>query len=134
MTPRAHVPCRSAHVAVGVGTVRKVSRASPGNHRSDERHFLSATASNRSVLFVSHKIRILEIDCYTVRRELSGYLEGDLTPQLRLQIEDHLENCDRCTAVYDGIRNVMQLVADEKAIELPRGFSGRLYRRLFRIQ
>lgn len=86
------------------------------------------------MLFVPRKLRVLEIDCYAVRRELSDYLEGDLTAQLRLQIEDHLENCDRCTAVYDGIRNVMQLVADEQAIELPRGFSGRLYRRLFRIQ
>ena len=86
------------------------------------------------MLFVSRKLSVLEIDCYTVRRELSDYLEGDLTAQLRLQIEGHLENCDRCTAVYDGIRNVIQLVANEKAIELPRGFSGRLYQRLFRIQ
>jgi predicted anti-sigma-YlaC factor YlaD len=61
---------------------------------------------------------------------LSDYLEGDLTPQLRLQIEEHLQSCDHCTAVYDGLRNVLRLLAAEKAIELPEGFSRRLYERL----
>jgi putative zinc finger protein len=134
MILRAHAPRRNAHVQWESELSEKFRAQARGTTSADERHFLSATASNRSVLFVSHKLRVLGIDCYTVRRELSDYLEGDLTPQLRLQIEDHLENCDRCTAVYDGIRNVMQLVADEKAIELPTGFSRRLYRRLFRIQ
>jgi anti-sigma factor (TIGR02949 family) len=99
-----------------------------------ERHFLSATASNRPVLVVSRKPRIVEIDCYQVRRELSDYLDGDLTPELRVRIEDHLEDCRHCTAVYDGLRNVVRLLGDEKAIELPGGFSQRLYRRLFRVQ
>ena len=91
-------------------------------------------ASNRPVLVVSHKSRTVGIDCYQVRRELSHYLEGDLTPELRVRIEDHLERCRHCTAVYDGMKNVVQLLGDEKAIELPKGFSDRLYRRLFRVQ
>jgi hypothetical protein len=100
----------------------------------DERHFRSAWASNRSVLVVSRKSRTVEIDCYQVRRELSDYIEGDLTPELRVQIEDHLERCRHCTAVYDGMKNIVRLLGDEKAIELPKGFSERLYRRLFRVQ
>ena len=83
---------------------------------------------------VSRKPRVVEIDCYAVRRELSNYLENDLTPQLRFRIEGHLENCSQCTAVYDGMQNAVQLLGDEKAIELPRGFSQRLYRRLFSIR
>jgi len=121
-------------VAVGFGTVRKVSQISWKQKGIGQRHFHGLTASNRSVLFVSRKPRVLEIDCYAVRRELSNYLEGDLTPELRVQIEDHLGTCSHCTAVYDGMRNVVQLLGDEKAIELPKGFSQRLYRRLFRVQ
>ena len=86
------------------------------------------------MLIVSRKPRVVEIDCYTVRRELSNYLEDDLTPQARFRIEGHLEDCSHCTAVYDGMRNVVQLLGDEKAIELPTGFSQRLYKRLFPIQ
>ncbi len=86
------------------------------------------------MLVVSRKPRVVEIDCYAVRGELSNYLEDDLTPQLRFRIEGHLENCSHCTAVYDGMRNVLRLLGDEKAIELPTGFSQRLYKRLFPIQ
>ncbi len=95
-----------------------------------KRHLLSVTASNGSVVFVSRKTSAVEIDCYQVRRELSDYLEGDLTPKLRLQIEDHLQSCSHCMAVYDGLRNVVRLLGDEKIIELPDGFSRRLYKRL----
>ena len=95
-----------------------------------ERHLLRVPASYGSVVFVSRKLGFIEIDCYQVRQELSDYLEGDLTPQLRLQIEEHLQSCDHCTAVYDGLRNVLRLLAAEKAIELPEGFSRRLYERL----
>jgi putative zinc finger protein len=98
-----------------------------------ERHLLSVTASNGSAVCVSHKASVIEIDCYQVRRELSDYLEGDLTPRFRLQIEEHLKSCDHCRAVHDGTRNVVRLLGDEKAIELPQGFSQRLYKRLFTV-
>jgi len=79
---------------------------------------------------VPQKIRLVEIDCYAVRRELSNYLDDDLTPELRLQIERHIENCHHCTAVYDGMKDVVRLLNNKKTIDLPQGFSGRLYRRL----
>jgi Putative zinc-finger len=98
-----------------------------------ECHFLSIAASHGSVVFVSRKPAVIEIDCYQVRRELSDYLEGDLTPQLRLRIEQHLQTCDHCRAVYDGLRNIVRLLGDEEVIELPEGFSQRLYKRLLPV-
>jgi len=98
-----------------------------------ERHLLVVAASNGSVVFVSRKLGFIEIDCYQVRRELSDYLEGDLTPELRLQLEEHLQTCDHCRAVFDGLRNIVRLLGDEEAIELPEGFSQRLYNRLFPV-
>jgi predicted anti-sigma-YlaC factor YlaD len=77
----------------------------------------------------SQKLGPVEIDCYAVRRELVNYMEADLTPELRTRVDYHLQNCDHCTAVYDGVRNVVQLLGNENAIDLPRGFSQRLYRR-----
>ena len=62
----------------------------------------------------------VEIDCYQVRRELSDYLEGDLTPQLRLRIEEHLRTCDHCTAVYDGLRNIVQLAGRRRGYRTAR--------------
>ena len=85
------------------------------------------------VVFVSHKPRFIEIDCSRVQRELSDYLEGDVTPQLRLRIEEHLQSCDHCRAVYDGLRNIVHLLGHEETVELPKGFSQRLYKRQFPV-
>lgn len=70
------------------------------------------------------------ITCDDVRRELSNYIEDDVTPELRARIEEHVSACPGCRAVYDGVRNVLTLVGSGEMIELPRGFSTRLFRRL----
>jgi Putative zinc-finger len=75
---------------------------------------------------VSEKVRIVEITCDEVRRELVEYMEGDLKPDLRLRIDQHLDHCEHCTAIYDGVRNVVELIGAQGSIELPKGFSQRL--------
>jgi predicted anti-sigma-YlaC factor YlaD len=72
----------------------------------------------------------MEISCAEVRRELSNYLENDITPELRVRVEQHVVRCPGCKAVYDGVKNVIRLVSAEGVIELPEGFSRRLYTRL----
>jgi len=78
--------------------------------------------------------KTVEVDCYRVRRELVNWMEDDLTADLRAQVDLHLQNCQHCTAVYDGARNVVRLLSDEKAFDLPPGISDRLYQRLFRAR
>jgi hypothetical protein len=72
----------------------------------------------------------LLITCIEVRRELSNYMDEEVTPELRSRIEEHVSTCSGCKAIYDGLRNVLTLVTATELIELPRGFSARLYRRL----
>ena len=66
------------------------------------------------------------INCREVLRELSNYLESDLEPELRSQLDSHLAQCRHCTAVYQGTQNLLTLVAGGKVFELPEGFSQRL--------
>ena len=75
-------------------------------------------------------VQILELDCYAVRRELVNWMEDELPPHLRKEVDLHLQNCNHCKAIYDGARNVVRLVGDERAIELPPDLSRRLYQRL----
>ena len=72
----------------------------------------------------------MEISCLEVIRELSNYIDQEITTDLKTQIEAHLPHCKHCTAVYDGSRNVIRLVADERSFELPTGFSQRLRARI----
>lgn len=72
----------------------------------------------------------MQISCLEVIRELSNYIDKDVTPQLRDQIIAHLPGCSHCTAVYDGLRNTIRLTGDGRAFELPAGFSQRLRAKL----
>ena len=74
--------------------------------------------------------RLVEISCLQVIRELSNYIDKDVTPQLREQIVAHLPGCSHCTAIYDGLRNTITLTGDGRAFELPAGFSQRLRAKL----
>jgi len=79
---------------------------------------------------VDRQEQLVEITCQEVWQELTNYMEGDVTAELREQIAEHLRGCAHCTAVYDGSRNVVQLLGSGKTFELPGGFSRRLYDRL----
>jgi anti-sigma factor (TIGR02949 family) len=75
---------------------------------------------------------VVEISCEEVWREISNYLEGEISAEMRARMEEHFKGCKHCTAVLDGTRNVVQLVGDATVFEVPAGFSNRLYRRLNR--
>jgi anti-sigma factor RsiW len=70
------------------------------------------------------------LNCQHVWREISNYIENDIDPELRANIEDHLAHCRHCAAVLDSTRNILYLIADERTFELPGGFSERLHARL----
>jgi len=73
---------------------------------------------------------VIEISCVHVWKEISNYIDGDLDPALRERMSAHFKSCAHCSAILDGTRNVVGLVADGKTFDLPRGFSERLKQRL----
>jgi len=74
--------------------------------------------------------RPIEIDCLEVWRQISNYLEGEVDSALRANMASHFKYCAHCSAVLDGTRNVMKLVGDGKAFEIPAGASQRFYKKL----
>ena len=74
----------------------------------------------------------LRIDCKHVWDHISAYIDGEVDAALRAEIDRHLETCEICSAVLDSTRNVVVLIADNRAFELPAGFSNRLHGRLDR--
>ena len=74
--------------------------------------------------------QLVDLDCRELWRELVNYMEGGLTPGMRERIQLHLRGCRQCQSVYDGSNNVVRLLGDKNAIELPQGFSQRLHARL----
>jgi hypothetical protein len=75
----------------------------------------------------------IEISCVEVWREISNYLEEEISPEMRERMEAHFKVCSHCTAVLDGTRNVVELVGDGKLFPMPDGFSKRLYKKLQKL-
>jgi anti-sigma factor (TIGR02949 family) len=73
---------------------------------------------------------VIEISCLEVWREISNLIDGEIAPELRARMEAHFNSCAHCSAVLDGTRNVVKLVADGVEYDLPEGFSQRLYKRI----
>jgi anti-sigma factor (TIGR02949 family) len=74
----------------------------------------------------------MSITCEEVLQELSKYIDDEISPELREAVEQHLSWCRNCTVTLDGTRNVLRLICDQRAFELPEGLSKRLYGKLQR--
>ena len=70
------------------------------------------------------------VNCEHVWREISNYLDDEVSLEMRQAMEAHFRICKNCTAVLNGTRNVVQVYGDGRLFELPAGFSRRLQRRL----
>jgi hypothetical protein len=69
---------------------------------------------------------IVEISCFEVWKRISDYVDNDVDPDLKARLEFHFERCKDCRAILDGMRNVVALVGDEEAFDLPDTVSRRL--------
>ena len=73
---------------------------------------------------------IVEIECAEVWRQISDYLDDEVDPGLRARMSSHFKDCAHCSAVLDGTRNVVKLVGDGRAFEIPSGANERFYKKL----
>jgi predicted anti-sigma-YlaC factor YlaD len=72
----------------------------------------------------------MKLECKNVWEHISEYLDHQLDAELLKEIENHLENCEVCSAILDSTRNILVLTADGRTYELPLGYSERLHKRL----
>lgn len=77
-------------------------------------------------------MRVIEISCQDVWREISNYVDDNADSELKARMEAHFRLCRHCTAVLDGTRNVVKLAGGGMLLEMPEGFSHRLLEKLRR--
>ena len=68
------------------------------------------------------------VTCEQVRKELSNFLDDDVAPELRAEMQEHLRQCHRCSVLADTTRKVLFIVGDDRVFEIPVGYSERLHR------
>ena len=73
---------------------------------------------------------IIELTCTDAWREVSEMIDGTLDPEMEERMRLHFSHCAHCKAVYDGTRNLVRLMADDRFFDVPAEMSERLARRL----
>jgi hypothetical protein len=58
------------------------------------------------------------IACSDFLAEIGNYLEDDVAPDVRAQLEAHLKHCSSCTVLVDSTRKTLKVVTDSGSFEL----------------
>jgi len=73
------------------------------------------------------------MDCRDVLANLSCYVNGDGSAELRKTLEEHIAHCRPCRVVFDTTGKTLRIVLDVEPFEVPLAVSARLYARLERV-
>jgi hypothetical protein len=57
--------------------------------------------------------------CRDVWPQVSNYVDGELLPVLRAEIDQHVAGCPRCASVLRGTQNVIRLYRDPRMMLVP---------------
>jgi anti-sigma factor (TIGR02949 family) len=70
-------------------------------------------------------------DCQEYLRQISDYIDGELSPDLCAKLEEHLSGCNHCMVVVNTLKRTIELYQEEEnATSLPAEAKKRLYSRL----
>jgi anti-sigma factor RsiW len=67
------------------------------------------------------------LNCKSVIREISDYIDGELDLRMKQELEHHLEHCEECKMVVDQTRLTVDVFCDSKPVELPADVKSRLH-------
>lgn len=60
------------------------------------------------------------ISCEEFFAEFADYLEGQVSVEVRQELELHLSQCRACHVLYDSSRKTIKIVSESDSFELPQ--------------
>jgi hypothetical protein len=60
------------------------------------------------------------ITCEEFFSEFADYLENQVSPEVRQELELHLSQCRACHVLYDSTRKTVKIVSESDSFELPQ--------------
>jgi len=70
------------------------------------------------------------LSCEDVRAALGDYIDGDVSTDIRRELDRHLAECRTCQVLYDTTRKTLRIVTDVGSFEIPDAVSERLIKRI----
>lgn len=65
--------------------------------------------------------------CERIEEILSPYLEDELSPEVKKEVEKHLKTCQDCSALLSFLRKARESLSDFPELELSENLLNRLY-------
>ena len=65
--------------------------------------------------------------CNDFLKELSDYLDGRITENLKTELDEHLHWCHECHVVMNTTKKTIEIYRDNQIYELPTGLRTRLH-------
>ena len=60
------------------------------------------------------------ITCDEFFAEFADYLENEVSPEVRQELELHLSQCRACHVLYDSTRKTVKIVSESDSFDLPQ--------------
>jgi len=70
------------------------------------------------------------ITCDEFFAEFGDYLESQISPEVRQELEQHLSQCRACHVLYDSTLKTLKIVTDSSSFELPASVTDRIIDRV----
>jgi len=61
--------------------------------------------------------------CEEFFAEFGDYLENRVSPELRIELEQHRRHCRECHVLYDSTSKAIKVVTESNSFELPQSVS-----------
>jgi predicted anti-sigma-YlaC factor YlaD len=72
------------------------------------------------------------ITCGEFFVEFADYLENQVSPEVRQELELHLSQCSVCRVLYDSSSKTVKIVTESRSFELPESVSEPIIERVMK--
>ena len=73
------------------------------------------------------------MSCRKLLSEISNYLDGEIDPAARQELEEHLAKCPNCWVVFDTTRKTVQIYQGCEPYPIPETLQTRLQQALRKL-
>jgi predicted anti-sigma-YlaC factor YlaD len=67
------------------------------------------------------------VKCTEFLKELTDYLDGKISENLKMELDEHLHWCRECHVVMNTTKKTIEIYRDNQIYELPTGLRTRLH-------
>lgn len=67
------------------------------------------------------------MNCTGAIREISSYIDGELEASVRIELEEHLQECEGCAIIVRQTQFTVQVFCNDKPVDLPAEVRSRLH-------